>query len=285
MNWYLEVLKKYVVFKGRARRKEYWYFILFNAIAAIIITIADVIIGTYNPVTQTGILSSLYSLGVLLPSLAVTIRRLHDTNRSGWWILFPLGSILLGTLFMVLIGGLSDPDNMSTGAGMIMVLVIIAMFASFITLFVFMVLNGTAGSNTYGTDPKNNPEPEMNAQQIQQKIIQKTQGNEMPHHVGAAQGIVLQGKTALSVPITLNPNSETSIGRSPSANVNLNNAYISGQHLSLKYAHGNSVTVKDLGSTNGSYIDGQRLDPHVPYTLRPGQRLILGSEDIVYTLA
>jgi hypothetical protein len=185
---------------------------------------------------------------------------------------------------MVLIGGLADPDNMSTGAGIIMVLVSIAMFASFITLFIFMVQDGTDGSNTYGPDPKNNSEPEMNAQQIQQKIIQKTQGGDMPHYAGTAQGMVLQGKTALSVPITLIPNSETIIGRSSSANVNLNNAYISGQHLSLKYAYGNSITVKDLGSTNGSYIDGQRLDPHVPYTLRPGQRLILGSEDIVYTL-
>ena len=285
MNWYLEVLKKYVVFKGRARRKEYWYFILFNAIAAIILNIVDVIIGTYNPVTQAGILGSLYSLGVFLPSLAVTVRRLHDTNRSGWWILFPLGSMLIGAILMVLIGGLSaDLDSMSTGAGLMMVLVGIAMFASFITLFVFMVLDGTQGSNTYGTDPKDNPEPEMNAQQIKQKVIQQTQGNDTPHHAGATQGLVLQGKTALSVPITLMPNSETIIGRSSSANVNLNNAYISGQHLSLKYTHGNSVTVKDLGSTNGSYIDGQRLDPHVPYTLRPGQRLILGSEDIVYTL-
>jgi pSer/pThr/pTyr-binding forkhead associated (FHA) protein len=76
---------------------------------------------------------------------------------------------------------------------------------------------------------------------------------------------------------------ETIVGRSSRANIVINNSYVSGQHLSLK-AVGNEVMVKDLGSTNGSYIDGQKLQPHVAVPLLPGQRLIIGSEDVVYSL-
>ena len=97
MSWYLLVLKKYAVFSGRARRKEIWYFILFDAIFAFVLGFIDSLIGIY-------VLSSLYSLAVLLPSLGVSIRRLHDTGRTGWWIfigLIPLiGAIILLVFFV-----------------------------------------------------------------------------------------------------------------------------------------------------------------------------------------
>jgi uncharacterized membrane protein YhaH (DUF805 family) len=107
VNWYLDVLKKYAVFSGRARRQEYWMFVLFNIIATIILEIVDFAIGTAPWLTL------LYFLGVLLPSLGVTIRRLHDTGRSGGWIfisLVPLvGSIIL-LVFLVSEGG-QEPNN------------------------------------------------------------------------------------------------------------------------------------------------------------------------------
>jgi uncharacterized membrane protein YhaH (DUF805 family) len=87
MNWYLEVLKKYAVFDGRARRSEYWYFVLFNVIAAVILALFD---GVIRKMTGFGLLGTLYSLAVLLPGIGVSIRRLHDTNRSGWWLLLAL---------------------------------------------------------------------------------------------------------------------------------------------------------------------------------------------------
>ena len=77
MNWYLAALKKYVDFSGRARRKEYWFFVLFNIIISIVLTICDVFVGTYNGAAGIGILSGIYALAVLLPGIAVTIRRLH----------------------------------------------------------------------------------------------------------------------------------------------------------------------------------------------------------------
>lgn len=118
MNWYLDVLKQYAVFQGRARRKEYWMFTLFSMLIYIGLMIIEGILGMGGE-GGLGLLSILYSLGVLLPSIGVTIRRLHDTGRSGWWLLICL---------VPLVGG--------------------------IVLLVFLVLDGQPGSNQYGPNPK-----------------------------------------------------------------------------------------------------------------------------------
>ena len=103
MQWYLDVLKKYAVFNGRARRKEYWMFVLFNVIVSIILSIIDRIAGLgYGPNDSSGVLSTIYSLAVLIPSLAVGVRRMHDTGRSGWWILINLIPCIGWIWFIVL---------------------------------------------------------------------------------------------------------------------------------------------------------------------------------------
>jgi uncharacterized membrane protein YhaH (DUF805 family) len=122
MNWYLGVLKKYAVFDGRARRKEYWFFFLFTIIVSVILAIIDNLTGTYNSKVGIGLLGGLYALGTLLPGIGVTIRRLHDTGRTGWWILIA---------FVPIVGG--------------------------IILLIFMVLDGNPGENKYGPDPKAAP--------------------------------------------------------------------------------------------------------------------------------
>ena len=119
MNWYLEVLKKYAVFSGRARRKEYWYFTLFSALISIAFAIIDGLMGTFNSEAGTGLLGGIYSLAVLIPSIAVSVRRLHDTDHSGWWLLIALAPCI--------------------GA---------------IVLLVFMVTDSTPGNNQYGPSPK-----------------------------------------------------------------------------------------------------------------------------------
>ena len=86
MSWYLAVLKKYAEFSGRARRKEYQMFALFNFIILFVIGLVDTLAGS------PGVLGMLYGLAVLIPSIAVSVRRLHDTDRSGWWFLIALGS-------------------------------------------------------------------------------------------------------------------------------------------------------------------------------------------------
>lgn len=113
MNWYLDVLKKYAVFSGRARRQEFWMFALFNFIISFGLSIVEGIVGA------AGILSTLYSLAVLVPSLAVGARRLHDTGRSGWWL-------LIG--FVPLIG--------------------------LVALIYFAVQDSQPGENQYGPNPK-----------------------------------------------------------------------------------------------------------------------------------
>lgn len=86
MNYYVDVLKKYVEFNGRARRKEYWMFALINIVIMIAIAIVENVAGIAGE-DGSGLISNLYSLAVLLPSLAVGARRLHDIGKSGWWLL------------------------------------------------------------------------------------------------------------------------------------------------------------------------------------------------------
>lgn len=119
MNWYLHVLKNYATFSGRARRKEYWMFFLISALISIVLTLLDILLGTYSMEYEAGLFSGLYSLLILIPSIAVVVRRLHDTDRSGWWILISL---------IPLIG--------------------------VIVLFVFICLDSQPGTNRFGANPK-----------------------------------------------------------------------------------------------------------------------------------
>ena len=109
MNWYLEALKQYAVFSGRARTKEYWYFVLFNLIIGLVL----------GYIFKGSILFLLCILAVLLPWIGVNVRRLHDTGRSGWWL-------LIG--FVPYVGQ--------------------------IVLLVFMVQDSAADENPYGPNPK-----------------------------------------------------------------------------------------------------------------------------------
>ena len=90
MDIYLAVLRKYVEFSGRAKRREYWTFVLINLVISLILSFIDRSLGFASADTGIGVLSGIYSLAVFLPSLAVMVRRLHDTGRSGWWVLIGL---------------------------------------------------------------------------------------------------------------------------------------------------------------------------------------------------
>ena len=119
MSWFLKALKNYVGFSGRARRKEYWFFVLFAIIISFILAVIDGLTGTFNPTSGVGILGAIFSLAILLPSIAVAVRRLHDTDRTGWWIL-----------------------------------IVLIPFIGFIVLLVFMILDSTPGDNRFGPNPK-----------------------------------------------------------------------------------------------------------------------------------
>ncbi len=114
MSWYLSVLKKYAVFSGRARRMEYWYFLLFNVIFTVALVFVDAALGTFSEEAGLGLLSGIYTLAVFLPSLAVTIRRLHDSGRTGWWVLIALIP-LLGLVILVFMMLPSEPGTNKYG--------------------------------------------------------------------------------------------------------------------------------------------------------------------------
>jgi uncharacterized membrane protein YhaH (DUF805 family)/uncharacterized RDD family membrane protein YckC len=116
MNWYLEVLKKYAVFSGRARRKEYWYFILFSVIMIIPITVIDYVTGTFNAKVGMGLLGAIYMLAVWIPNIAVSVRRLHDTDRSGWWLLIILVPLIGFIVLLVFTVKDSDPRENRFGS-------------------------------------------------------------------------------------------------------------------------------------------------------------------------
>ena len=109
MEWYIKVLKNYVVFQGRARRKEYWMFVLFNLIFSIIIGVIEAILDISQYLTY------IYTLAILLPSLAVAVRRLHDTGRSGWWLLISFIPIIVGIILLVFECLDSDPNTNKYG--------------------------------------------------------------------------------------------------------------------------------------------------------------------------
>lgn len=111
MNWYFRVFKKYGDFHGRAQRAEYWYFVLFNIIIDIILRIIDIAIGTYDAQAGYGMLGAIYALIILVPSLAVATRRLHDVDKSGWWLLLMLIPIIGAIILIIWFATNSKEDN------------------------------------------------------------------------------------------------------------------------------------------------------------------------------
>jgi len=80
--------QRYLDFSGRSSRSEYWWWALFVTIAGVVLTYADILIGTYNADTESGLLASIFGLVTFIPGIAVGVRRLHDINKTGWWMLF-----------------------------------------------------------------------------------------------------------------------------------------------------------------------------------------------------
>ena len=115
MNWYVKVLKNYAVFSGRARRKEYWMFVLFNFIFSVIAMILDNILGLAFENVGYGPIYLLYCLAVFIPGLAVSVRRLHDIGKSGWFILISLIPFIGPIWLLVLMCTDSEPGENDYG--------------------------------------------------------------------------------------------------------------------------------------------------------------------------
>jgi uncharacterized membrane protein YhaH (DUF805 family) len=167
MEYMFMPLKRYAEFSGRSRRMEYWMWALFLLLLNIAFWVLMMVVGGAAMMTGGGnpgallaagggimilvLLFGLISLGLIIPNIAVGVRRLHDTDRTGWWLLAPLIPYILiwvGTGMAV-----SNPGSPGTG-GIVAMIGGIGVFVLAITLLVFMFLDGTKGPNRFGPDPK-----------------------------------------------------------------------------------------------------------------------------------
>ena len=225
MEWYLKVVRdNYANFSGRARRKEYWMFALFNTIFAFILIIID----------NSMVLYYIYLLAIIIPSIAVGIRRLHDLDKSGWWFLINMIPII--------------------GA---------------IWFFILLCLDGTQGPNKYGPSPKYDvdhavqPDYQVNPEPVQEVLL-----NEPP-----APTVVETDEPEVQsdlIPITLNiengsragsffpVSSKMRLGRAPDNDIILNAKTVSSYHAEIIIKN-NLYYIKDLDSTNGTKINDERI--------------------------
>jgi uncharacterized membrane protein YhaH (DUF805 family) len=115
MSGYIRAMQRYFEFGGRSRRSEYWFFVLFLIIFSVVAGVLDYVLGIGDPTRGVGVLGGIVSLVHLIPAIAVSVRRLHDIDRTGWWLLIS---------FVPLIGA--------------------------IVLIIFYVTRGTPGTNRFG---------------------------------------------------------------------------------------------------------------------------------------
>lgn len=151
------ILEKYSDFRGRAPRAEYWWFTLALIVAFVVLAIVEGILGIHHMILYNyGPLTALLWLATIVPSIAVGVRRLHDTNRTGWWILLPVVpyciAFILGGAAMM--GGAETGSSigMAAGFGIASLFMLIGALCALV-LLVFMVLPGTPGENRYGPNP------------------------------------------------------------------------------------------------------------------------------------
>lgn len=160
MNSYMNAMRRYVDFSGRSSRSEFWFFVLFLVIILIVAMLIDQLaLGSTGP----GILYFIVALAHIIPGIAVSVRRLHDIDRTGLWVLLfwlaPLlvwliGLIMMGGSIMMMMGG-SDTAAVAGIATMGAGFLFMALFNLVIAIvaLVFYVTPGTPGANTYGPPP------------------------------------------------------------------------------------------------------------------------------------
>ena len=202
---------QYANFNGRARRSEYWWFLGFVYLSLICLMIVPIV-------------GVLFYLGVFLPTLAVSVRRLHDVNRSGWWLL----------------------------AGVIPLVGLV--------LLVFMVLPSEKETNAYGPNPDARSSRSEPVSAIK-AIFNVESGLSGPSFLPITRGTVI-------------------LGNSDAADIKLDNQYVSRRHFQVRQDI-DVFYLSDLGSTNGTYLNNNKLAPNEEHVVRDGDRVILGSNAVI----
>jgi uncharacterized membrane protein YhaH (DUF805 family) len=173
MEWMILPLKRYAQFNGRSRRKEYWMWTLFVILASIVTGILDSVLGLggetalepgatpngfmYAIGLMGGLLSTLFVLATLIPAFAVSVRRLHDVDRTGWWLIVSFLPYLAGLALVVRAGSTGSVDGVAiVGA----ILLLVGAIAS-IVMLVWFCTSGTVGANRFGPDPMDTSEEDL----------------------------------------------------------------------------------------------------------------------------
>lgn len=170
MKWFIKCLRQYFDFKGRARRKEYWMFYLWVLIIEAVIFLVSFLLGGGLPGVGTDLgmppelmpknigmgmfftgLLTLYGLAIFIPQLAVTVRRLHDTGKSGWWLL-GYYFVVICTAAVMSFTALTVLDGGAVSEWLVWVSLVLLL--AYIWFLILMVKKGDVGRNKYGEDPK-----------------------------------------------------------------------------------------------------------------------------------
>ncbi len=243
-------------FEGRMNRLKYFLY-SFLPILIVLIGTVPLLIATKEGSTSNPIFSMIMFVLVIIAvwiSLAIQVKRWHDLDQSGWWVL--LGFVP---------------------------------YVNVVVIIILWFVKGTVGSNRFGSDPLAYVQQEQ-YEVAEDYVDQDDEGEQVnipPERVGEYSNnpsVTLLGIGNKIPPIILTSNKEVIIGRSSTSDIKIENKYVSGKHVALTLDDNLRVQVRDLSSSNGTYIGGQKLEANVLYELGEGERLLIASEDVVYTL-
>jgi len=244
MEWYLKVWKQYADFSGRARRKEFWMFTLFNTLIGFVmclIMIPLIFTGKYIPFIIIVILFTCYSIAIFIPSLAVAVRRLHDIGKSGWY--FFIG-------FIPFVGG--------------------------IILFIWNLQDSEAGGNQWGPNPK-----EFVMDDYPNRSIHQNQERDgiIPSSAHMHHSTLHCRVNDDTYNYTIDTH-RTSIGRERDNHLIINHPTVSRHHAEI-VAHGSGFEIIDKGSSNKVIVNGHFVDRA---TLRDNDMIGLGEVVLTFRL-
>ena len=248
--------KKYFDFSGRASRSEYWFWILFAALCSLAGLVLDIAFDWgRNPEEGTGPLATLVSLATFIPSTAVSVRRLHDTNRSAWW----LGGVVLGwfVFAVVLIGVLRAFGDDSGTSWAVIAVIAIPLVGATIAFVVFHFLPGTPGDNRYGAPESTN--------RLVAKRVNPIRDESTALDGSTVSRWVLSGFDSVGnmvrfeFEVTSRSDRSFIIGRSrDGCDFVIDDPGVSRKHAEIVVTF-SAVFIRDLGSSNGTIVNGQKL--------------------------
>lgn len=284
MNWYLKAYKQYADFSGRARRKECWVFWVCNSIIYILLLLLELFLAGGTNQMPYGVFRTLAILFALIPGLALIVRRLHDVGKSGW-----------------------------------MILIILIPFVGFVWITVLSLMDGQPGPNQWGPDPKGRtPQGANNQWMPAQVAIPVAVPVGIPVHAPVAVPMNIPAPSPVAAPIPAAvqahiPATEVAkdqfilvgtrgplagshfllsprpmfIGRDPAVSaiiVPADTKGVSRRHLEIA-VKGGSVHIRDSYSSNGTFVDGRKIEPGMWVSVQKGQEISLGGADVAFTTA